>query len=67
MGELLPGPYAGTRISSRSVRLKMRDATGTASTFWLVSAKSRAVRVRNTWGVANVGLVTCRFGTEMPR
>ena len=54
-------------MSSRSVRLKVRDGDGQASTFWLISAKSRALRVRSTWGVAKVGLVTCRFGTEMLR
>ena len=63
-GELLPGPYADTRISSRSVRLKVREATGTASSFWLISTNARAVRVRSTCGVAKVGLrhLQIRYG-----
>ena len=54
-------------MSNRSVRLNVRDTTGMASAFWLVSVKLRAVRVRSTCGVARVGLLTRRFGTEMPR
>ena len=55
-------PYAGTRTSRRSVRLNVRDATGAASGLRLTSANWRAVRVRKTCGVANVGLDTWRFG-----
>ena len=35
---------AATRMNNRSVRLNVRDATGMASAFWLVSVKPRAVR-----------------------